>query len=147
MYDKFGLLLRIETVINCPGDSRCKTRPGTGRGAGGLETPRQGREELPALPRNRALLQFALSRCAGARPDCCASYKQVRKLVQSQPHAGRRYAGFNVAKQDDVDLFAAVLAVKTICMASEPRIFVDACTAPAPTPSPVADRHKPSADA
>jgi hypothetical protein len=39
-----------------------------------------------------------------------ASYEEVRQVVQSQRHAGRPYAGFNVAKKDDVDFFAAVLA-------------------------------------
>ena len=37
-------------------------------------------------------------------------WKPLGKLVQSQEHAGRRYAGCNVAKKDDGDLFAAVLA-------------------------------------
>jgi hypothetical protein len=42
--------------------------------------------------------------------DTRASYDEVRELVQSQQHAGRQYAGFNVAKKDDVDFFAAILA-------------------------------------
>ena len=42
--------------------------------------------------------------------DSHPSYTQIGKLVQSQEHAGRRYAGCNVAKKDDGDLFAAVLA-------------------------------------
>ena len=42
--------------------------------------------------------------------DTRAGYTKVHKLVESQQHAGRRYAGFNVARKDDVDLFAAILA-------------------------------------
>ena len=111
MYDKFGLLLRIETVINCPrGFKVSDTVPGP-------EGPR-----VVWKPLGKAVWNFPryleIARSSNLRyldalapvKDCQASYTQVRKLVHSQVHAERRYAGFNVAKQEDVDFFAAVLA-------------------------------------
>ena len=111
MYDKFGRMLRIETVINKPkGFKMQDTVPGP-------EGPRVIWKPLGKSVRNfrryQEIAQSSNLRYLDALApvqDSHASYQQVRQLVQSQQHAGRRYAGFNVAKEDDVDFLAAILA-------------------------------------
>jgi len=111
MYDKFARLLRVETVINNP---RRFKGPETVPGPQG---PTVVWKQLGKSVRNfRRYMEVARSSnlryldALAPVKDCHANYTQVDKLVQSQQHAGRRYAGFNVAKKDDVDFFAAVLA-------------------------------------
>jgi len=111
MYDKFARLLRVETVINNPRRFR---GPDTVPGPRG---PTVVWKQLGKSVRNfRRYMEVARSSnlryldALAPVKDCHVNYTQVDKLVQSQQHAGRRYAGFNVAKKDDVDFFAAVLA-------------------------------------
>jgi len=111
MYDKFGRMLRVETVINNPKGFK---RPDTVKGPDGFQ--------VVWKPLGKAVGNFRryqeIARSSNLRyldalapvKDPEVGYQQLRPLVQSQQHAGRRYAGFNVAKQDDIDLFAAVLA-------------------------------------
>ena len=111
MYDKFARMLRVETVINNPKGFKVQdTVPGP-RG------PTVIWKQLGKSVRNfRRYMEIARSSnlryldALAPVKDCHTSYTQVGKLVQSQQHAGRSYAGFNVAKKDDVDFFAAVLA-------------------------------------
>lgn len=111
MYDKFCRMLRIETVINNPkGFKRPETIPGP-------DGPQVVWKQLAKSVRHfQRYLEIARSTnlryldALAAVQDTRAGYTKVHKLVQSQEHAGRRYAGFNVAKKDDVDLFAAILA-------------------------------------
>ena len=42
--------------------------------------------------------------------DPTPAYQQVADLTESKTHRGRRYAGFNPARKDDVRLFQAVLS-------------------------------------
>ena len=58
-----------------------------------------------ALRANERYLE-ALSVVADPAP----SYRQVTQLVESKLSAGRRYAGFNPARREDIQLFQAVLA-------------------------------------
>jgi len=111
MYDKFGLILRVETVINCPREfSVFRTR-----------YHRDGTTSQGHFPMNKhvgSLLHYQEQALACNRryldalavvDDPAPAYQQLRQLTEAKVIAGRSYAGFNPARRDDVRLFAAVL--------------------------------------
>jgi hypothetical protein len=110
MYDKFGLVLRIETVINDPREFRVRR----------LRT-RAGRREMVWCPMNKGVINLyryrELSLAANERyrealsvvDDPASAYRQVEELTKPVVVSGRSHAGFNPATQTDVKLFAAVL--------------------------------------
>lgn len=112
MYDKLGLLLRVETVINQPGEFKiyreCQHRDGTKsmgwfpmcKGVGNLH-----HYQRHALACNQRYLD-ALT----AVDDPTPGYDDLQKLTEPQRVQGRSYAGFNPARQEEVRLFTAVLA-------------------------------------
>lgn len=112
MYDKLGLLLRVETVINQPGEFKVlrarQHRDGTTttgwfamcKGVGNLH-----HYQSHALACNQRYLE-ALTAVADPTP----SYDDLKQLTERQRDRGRSYAGFNPARQDEARLFAAVLA-------------------------------------
>jgi hypothetical protein len=112
MYDKLGLLLRVETVINQPGEFKvlreCQHRDGTTslgwfamcKGVGNLH-----HYQSHAWTCNQRYLE-ALT----AVDDPTPSYDDLKKLTEPQRHKGRMYAGFNPARREEACLFAAVLA-------------------------------------
>lgn len=112
MYDKLGLLLRVETVINQPGEFKvlreCQHRDGTTtmgwfamcKGVGNLH-----HYQSHALSCNRRYLE-ALATVDDPTPD----YDDLKRLTERQRDNGRSYAGFNPAREEEARLFAAVLA-------------------------------------
>lgn len=110
MYDKFGVLLRIETVINQPREF--KVRRARERG---------GKRRMVWCPMNKGIANLyqyhATARAANLRylealsvvADPTPSYQQVETLVRSRKVGERSYAGFNPACSEDVRLFQAVL--------------------------------------
>ena len=112
MYDKLGLLLRVETVINQPGEfkvfRKCQHRDGTTswdwfpmcKGVGNLR-----HYQHHALACNRRYLE-----ALAAVDDPTPGYDDLKTLTEPQRHHGRSYAGFNPAREEEVRLFAAVLA-------------------------------------
>ena len=112
MYDKLGLLLRVETVINQPGEFKvlrdCRHRDGTTslgwfvmcKGVGNLH-----HYQSHALACNQRYLE-----ALAAVDDPTPGYDDLKKLTEPQRHRGRSYAGFNPAREQEVRLFAAVLA-------------------------------------
>jgi hypothetical protein len=112
MYDKLGLLLRVETVINQPGEFKvlrdCYHRDGTttlgwfpmGKGVGNLH-----HYQSHARACNRRYLE-ALAAVADPTPG----YDHLQTLTERCRYQGRSYAGFNPAREPDVRYFAAVLA-------------------------------------
>jgi hypothetical protein len=112
MYDKLGLLLRVETVINQPGEFKvlreCRHRDGTTslgwfamcKGVGNLH-----HYQSHALACNQRYLE-----ALAAVDDPTPAYDDLKKLTERQRHKGRSYAGFNPAREEEVCLFAAVLA-------------------------------------
>jgi hypothetical protein len=112
MYDKLGLLLRVETVINQPGEFKvlrdCPHRDGTTtlgwfamcKGVGNLH-----HYQSHALACNQRYLE-----ALAAVDDPTPSYDDLKKLTEPQRHRGHSYAGFNPARQEEMRLFAAVLA-------------------------------------
>jgi hypothetical protein len=111
MYDKLGLLLRVETVINQPEEFKilreCRHHDGTAslgwypmcKGVGNMH-----HYQSQALACNQRYLE-ALWAVADPTPG----YDDLKKLTEPQQHQGRSYAGFNPARADEVRLFAAVL--------------------------------------
>jgi hypothetical protein len=112
MYDKLGLLLRVETVINQPGEFKvlrdCQHRDGTTtlgwfamcKGVGNMH-----HYQSHALACNQRYME-----ALAAVDDPTPVYDDLKKLTEAQRHQGRSYAGFNPAREQEVRLFAAVLA-------------------------------------
>jgi len=112
MYDKLGLLLRVETVINQPGEFKvfreCHHRDGSvstgwfamGKGVGNLH-----HYQSHALACNERYLE-----ALAAVKDPTPSSDDLKQLTERQRDKGRSYAGFNPAREEEARLFAAVLA-------------------------------------
>ena len=112
MYDKLGLLLRVETVINQPGEFKvyreCQHRDGSTtmgwfgmcKGVGNLH-----HYQRHALDCNRRYLD-ALTPVDDPTPG----YDDLKILTEAKREQGRSSAGFNPARDEDARLFAAVLA-------------------------------------
>jgi hypothetical protein len=110
MYDKFGLILRVETVINSPREfkvRRCRQR--------------QGESQMVWCPMNKGIRNLYHYREVSRSSNCryldalaavdnpTAAYRSVEKLIEPQLVAHRRHAGFNPASAADVKLFQAVM--------------------------------------
>lgn len=111
MYDKFGLILRVETVINRPKEfsvfrSR-HHRDGT-RSQGWFpmnkDVSNLAHYQQQALACNRRYLD-----ALAVVDDPAPAYQQLRHLTEPKVLAERSFAGFNPARREDVRLFAAVL--------------------------------------
>jgi hypothetical protein len=110
MYDKFGWVLRIETVINDPHEFRVRR----------LRT-REGRRVMMWCPMNKGVINLYRYRevalAANRRyldalavvDDPAPAYRQVEELTEPVVVSGRSHAGFNPASPGDVGLFQAVL--------------------------------------
>ena len=111
MYDKFGWVLRIETVINDPREFRVRRwRTRQGRRALVWCPMRKGVENLyryrdVALASNRRYLD-----ALAVVDDPAPAYRQVEELTEPVVVSGRSHAGFNPASPADVRLFQVVLA-------------------------------------
>jgi hypothetical protein len=111
MYDKFGTLLRVETVINSAkefwvfrtqhhhnGTSSVGYYPMTKDVASLVDYQEQ------ALACNRRYLD-----ALAVVDDPAPAYPELRQLTEPKVVDGRSYAGFNPARRDDVRLFRAIL--------------------------------------
>jgi hypothetical protein len=111
MYDKFGLILRVETVINSAkkfwvyrtqhhhdGTSSVGYYPMTKSVASLVDYQQQ------ALACNRRYLD-----ALAVVDDPAPAYQELRQLTEPKVVEGRSYAGFNPARRDDLQLFQAVL--------------------------------------
>lgn len=111
MYDKFGLILRVETVINDPSEFKvyrvCHHRDGTSS-KGWYPMPK-GVGFLPhyqeqALACNRRYLD-----ALAIVDDPAPAYRELADLTEPKRVADRSSAGFNPASRVHAQLFAAVL--------------------------------------
>ncbi len=112
MYDKLALILRVETVINQPGEFKvfreCQHRDGSTssgwypmcKGVGNFH-----HYQSHALSCNLRYLE-----ALAVVDDPAPSYEDLRTLTEPERHKGRSYAGFNPARAEEARLFAAVLA-------------------------------------
>ncbi len=144
MYDKLAVLLRVETVINQPGEFKvlreCQHRDGTTslgwfamcKGVGNMNHY-QGH----ALACNRRYLE-----ALAAVDDPTPGYDDLKRLTERQRHHGRSYAGFNPAREEEARLFATVLAGDHIAQGFRNR---DIRAALYPEWSPAPQRHRHSA--
>jgi hypothetical protein len=111
MYDKFGQILRVETVINRPKEfSVYRTRH-----------HRDGKTSQGYFPMNKdvgSLVHYQEQALACNRryldalavvDDPTPAYRELRQLTEPKRVAQRSSAGFNPARREDVRLFAAVL--------------------------------------
>lgn len=110
MYDKFGQVLRVETVINDPREFRVRR-----------QAERNGTTQMAWCPMNKGVANFyqfeRVCHIANERylealavvDDPAPSYQQVERLARRKVVRQRSYAGFNPASQEDVRLFQAVL--------------------------------------
>ena len=110
MYDKFGWVLRIETVINNPSEFRVRRL-----------RPRQGRREMVWCPMNKGVINLYRYRevalasnrryldALAVVDDPAPAYRQVEELTEPVVVSGRSHAGFNPASAGDVRWFQAVL--------------------------------------
>ena len=111
MYDKFGLILRVETVINQPREFRVRRR-----------CERNGQSQLLWCPMNKGVVNLPsyqrVARAANEQylealsvaNDPAPAYQQMSHLTKSKKRKKRTYAGFNPARPDHAQLFRAVLS-------------------------------------
>lgn len=111
MYDKFGWVLRIETVINDPREFRVRRL-----------RARDSRREMVWCPMNKGVINLYRYRevalasnrryldALAVVDDPQPAYRQVEELTEPVVVSGRVHAGFNPASPGDVRLFQAVLA-------------------------------------
>jgi hypothetical protein len=111
MYDKFGRILRVETVINRPKEfSVYRTRHHRDGGASQGWFPMNKdvgsliHYQEQALACNRRYLD-----ALAVVDDPAPAYQELRQLTEPKVVAGRSLAGFNPARADEVRLFTAVL--------------------------------------
>jgi hypothetical protein len=110
MYDKQGVVLRVETVINQPREFKVRRL-----------RKRNGKLEMVWCPMNKGIANLyqyhAVALSANVRylealslvSDPAPAYHQVDKLAQPQVVGERSFAGFNPARHEDVALFRAIL--------------------------------------
>jgi hypothetical protein len=110
MYDKFGQILRIETVINQPREFRVRRR-----------RTRKGRQQMVWCPMNKGVANlYQYRRVAHAANERyltalsvvdnpTVAYRQVEHLARPKVAGGRSYAGFNPARREHAELFRALL--------------------------------------
>lgn len=110
MYDKFGQVLRVETVINNPREFQVRRR-----------RKRHGRWKRVWCPMNKGIANLYQYReaahAANVRylealsvvKDPTPAYQHVAALVQPKQEGQRSFAGFNPARRDDIQFFRAVL--------------------------------------
>lgn len=111
MYDKFGLVLRVETVINSPREFKVRrTRTRNGKPTKVWCPMNKGVTNLPSYQSRCRAANDRYLNALSVVNDPTPAYRQVSQLTESKVHQGRRYAGFNPARSEDVKLFQAVLS-------------------------------------
>jgi hypothetical protein len=112
MYDKLALLLRVETVINQPGDFKvyreCQHRDGSV--SLGWYPMCKGVGNLPHYQKHALASNYRYLEALAAVDDPTPGYDELALLTEAQRQQGRSYAGFNPARQVEARLLAAVLA-------------------------------------
>jgi len=111
MYDKFGLVLRVETVINQPREFRVRRRRERNGAPQMVWCPmNEGVANLPCYQQVARRANDAYLNALSVVEDPAPSYQQASQLAASKVCRGRRYAGFNPARREDVRFFQAVLS-------------------------------------
>jgi hypothetical protein len=112
MYDKLAVLLRVESVINQPGDFKvfraCRHRDG--RESLGWYPMCKGVGNLPHYQSHALASNHRYLEALAAVDDPTPGYDELALLTEAQRQHGRSYAGFNPARAVEANLLAAVLA-------------------------------------
>src|SRR3984957_930058 len=112
MYDKLALLLRVETVINQPGDFKvfreCRHRDGSV--SLGWYPMCKGVGNLPHYQSHALASNYRYLEALAAVDDPTPGYDDLSLLTEARRQQGRSYAGFNPARAGEARLLAAVLA-------------------------------------
>ena len=112
MYDKLGRMLRVETVINEPGEFKvfreCRHRDGTT--STGWLAMCKGIGNLHHYQSQAAACNHRYLEALSAVEDPTPSAAGLRTLTERCRRQGRSSAGFNPARAEEAKLFAAVLA-------------------------------------
>jgi hypothetical protein len=111
MYDKFGLILRVETVINSPKEFWVyrSRRHRDGRSSAGYFPMTQGVDSLVDSQAQALACNRRYRDALAVVDDPTPAYPELRQLTEPKVVDGRSHAGFNPARRDDVRLFKAVL--------------------------------------
>lgn len=112
MYDKFGLILRVETVINQPGEFKvyraCSHQDGTV--SNGWYPMLKGVGNLHYYQSHARACNYRYLQALAAVDDPTPAYDDLRTLTEPKRQQEYSYAGFNPAREAEVKLFEAVLA-------------------------------------
>ena len=112
MYDKLGQILRIETVINQPGEFKvfraCQHRDGSS--STGWYPMRKGVGNLHHYQSHAQQCNQRYLDALAAVDDPTPALDDLDNLTERRRQQGRSYAGFNPARQEEIRLFSAVLA-------------------------------------
>jgi hypothetical protein len=111
MYDKFGLILRVETVINDPSQfqvyRKCQHRDGS-TSTDWYDMPK-GVAYLPHYQEQALACNLRYLNALAVVDDPAPAYRALVDLTEAKRVHGRSCAGFNPARREDLALFAAVL--------------------------------------
>jgi hypothetical protein len=112
MYDKLGLLLRVETVINQPGEFKVlrERRHRDGSKSTGWFAMCKGVGNMHSYQSHALSCNERYLTALSAVDDPTPGYDDLRNLTERRRQKGRSYAGFNPAREEEMRLFAALLA-------------------------------------
>ena len=111
MYDKFGRILRVETVINSPKEFwvyRTQYHR-NGTSSGGYYPMTKSVASLVDYQEQALACNCRYLDALAVVNDPAPAYPELRQLTEPKVIDGRSYAGFNPARREDVRLFRAVL--------------------------------------
>jgi hypothetical protein len=110
MYDKFGLLLRVETVINNPyGFLTRRHGVRKGKRVMGWFAMTKGVTGLPRYAQVARSANHHYLRALSVATDPAPAQQLLHRCTRRLQHHQRSYRGFNPAAQEDLALFKALL--------------------------------------
>jgi hypothetical protein len=111
MYDKLGLLIRVETVINQPGEFKVlrERRHRDGRRSTGWFAMGKGVGNLHHYQSHALACNERYLEALASVKDPTPGYEDLRALTERRREKGRTSSGFNPARAEESRLFAAVL--------------------------------------
>ena len=112
MYDKLGLMIRVETVINQPGEFKVfrERSHADGTRSLGWFPMCKGVGNLHHYQSHALACNLRYLDALAVIDDPSPGYDDLRRLTERQWEKGRSYAGFNPAREEEIRLFAAVLS-------------------------------------
>lgn len=144
MYNKFGLILRIETVINDPTQFKiyrvCHHRDDSS--SMGMYAMPKGVAYLPHYQEQALACNLRYLDAMAVVDDPAPAHRSLVELIEPKHVQGRSYAGFNPASAKDLRLFRAVLDGKHVAQGFRNKDIRAVCCAVADNKE---ERHRQSA--